>query len=349
MDAVKRHRESELDQWARACLAEYTGLVVDDSFELVPASDDASFRRYFRGAVGDRSYIFVDAPPDKEDSSPFVDVSRRLLAGGLNVPAVYRHDLTKGFMMLTDLGDRLYLDEVVSGDEGRVESLYDNAVRAIATMQSSVDATGLPGYDEPLLREEMNLFIDWFLPLQLGIETNAVESALIEDVFRRMVENALSQPTAFVHRDYHSRNLMVMNERNPGIVDFQDAVSGPVTYDLVSLLKDCYHRFSPAFVRERATAFKEHLAREGFIDAIDDETYRRWFDFMGMQRHIKVAGIFSRLNIRDGKPRYLGDIPLVVDYILEVCDRYDELQAFDGWLRARVLPAMDTMLERPRR
>lgn len=344
MSTTKQQRELALNQWARHALTELH-LPVDTEFKLVPASDDASFRRYFRGASGEGSFIFVDAPPEQEDSAPFVHVARLLRAAGLNAPVVYREDMSLGFMMLTDFGDRLYYHLLPQGGEV-VDALYDDAVDTIVTMQQMGSPGSLGPYDETLLRQEMELFTDWFLPLQLGLDISAGETRAIARVFDLMVANALGQPAAFVHRDFHCRNLMVVEEGNPGVIDFQDAVVGAVTYDLVSLLKDCYHRFPVDEVNRRVDAFRLRLMDEKIIGAVAEDTFTRWFDLMGMQRHIKVAGIFSRLNLRDGKPRYLADIPRVVSYIVEVCERYEDLRPFGKWLEDRVVPGLDSLLPR---
>lgn len=334
--ASKQARESALNDWARMMLGEI-GLAVDAGFRLKAASDDASFRRYFRGVAGEQTFIFVDAPPEQEDSRPFVHVAMMLRNAGLNAPMVHRSDTGKGFMMLTDFGNRLYFDALGAG-EGVVDGLYRDALDSIARMQAIGSPGSLAPYNEELLREEMNLFTDWLLPRQLGLEASTSESESIEEIFRLMVANALEQPSVFVHRDFHCRNLMIVEEGNPGIIDFQDAVVGPVTYDLVSLLKDCYHRFPPEKVAAWVDSYRLRLVDDGLLRNVSKDRFVRWFDLMGMQRHIKVAGIFSRLNLRDGKPRYLADIPLVVDYIVEVCDRYEDLNGFGDWIRVRILP-----------
>ena len=338
----KKNREIALNDWAREMLAR-SGVTVKDDFRLFPASDDASFRRYFRGVVGEGSFIFVDAPPDREDSRPFVQVAGLLREAGLSAPEVLQKDLAQGFMMLTDFGDRLYLEQVESAAP-QVEALYRDAVEGIVSMQRLGSPAGLPFYSEVLLREEMNLFTDWLLPGQLALDISSKEERLIADVFDLMVENALEQPAAFVHRDYHSRNLMILDQGNPGILDFQDAVVGPVTYDLVSLLRDCYHRFPPTMVADWVETFRLRLIDEQMLGKVSPNAFMRWFDLMGMQRHIKVAGIFSRLNLRDGKPRYLADIPRVVSYISEVCGRYEELRAFGRWLDRRIVPELNHLV-----
>lgn len=332
-------REAALTVWARQTI-EDLGIEVGADVKLKPASDDASFRRYFRGVVGGTSYIFMDAPPELEDSQPFVRIAGLLRASGINTPRIYGHDLGQGFIMLADFGDRLYLDEV-QRQSSQVDALYQDALDTIVRMQRMPLPEDLAPYDEGGLRKEMDLFTDWFLPRQLEIETSQVETKLIEQVFRLMVSNAEAQPARFVHRDYHSRNLMVVEDHNPGVIDFQDGVIGPISYDLVSLLRDCYHRFPGDWVARRVEDFRLRLLDEQVIDDVSADEFLRWFDLMGMQRHIKVAGIFSRLNLRDGKPGYLGDIPLVVSYIVEVASRYEDLAAFATWLEDAILPRLE--------
>lgn len=343
-EASRRDRELALNRWAREMLAR-SKIPIDRDFRLVSASDDASFRRYFRGTAGDASYIFVDAPPDQEDSAPFVHVAGLLKGAGLNAPDVHHKDLELGFMMLTDFGDRLYLD-ALNEDGGQIQTLYRDAIEGIVRMQLMTAHNMLPLYSEQLLREEMSLFTDWLLPKQLALAVSSAEQRRIAVVFDMMVENAAAQPMAFVHRDYHCRNLMILEEGNPGIIDFQDAVIGPVTYDLVSLLKDCYFRFPPAMVNDWVRTFRRRLLDEKIIDGVSVDAFVRWFDLMGMQRHIKVAGIFSRLNLRDGKPRYLADIPLVIGYITEVCRRYEELGDFGCWIEDRIVPELERLERR---
>lgn len=313
------HRRLALERWALVQVGEPAG-----SHELVPASDDASFRRYFRFSDRSHPYVFVDAPPDREDSAPFVRISAALVAAGLNAPVVHRYDAGNGFMMVTDLGDALFLPSLA---EDR-QSLYRAAIDALFRMQRI--ELELPPYDEAVLRREMSLFPDWFLAQQIVLDA---DPRMLEDVFALLVDSALAQPRVFVHRDFHSRNLMVGASGVPGILDFQDAVRGPVTYDLVSLLRDCYFRVPP----DELSAWIEYF-RVRLDDPMPADEFRRAFDLMGMQRHIKCVGIFSRLNLRDGKPRYLGDIPLVLSYLVEVADRYDELRTFGGWLSEIVVP-----------
>lgn len=342
----KDRREARLNEWARQMLARRK-IPLPEGFRLARASDDASFRRYFRArrGEGEESYIFVDAPPEQEDSRPFLDVAARLRRQALNAPRVFEADLESGFMMLSDLGNDLYLSVVESADRSVIDGLYEDAFESIARMQQ-IPVEGLPHYDETLLRQEMNLLPDWFLGRQLAMPMDAAEEELLEQVFRVLVANANDQPTVFVHRDYHSRNLMVTRRNNPGILDFQDAVAGPVTYDLVSLLRDCYIRFPKEQVYEWVESFRVRLVEaEQPGPSVSSSTFRKWFDLMGLQRHIKCAGIFSRLNIRDGKPRYLADIPLVVSYMREVAAEYPELSRFADWIDEKILPRMKAQPE----
>ncbi len=294
---------------------------IGNDFELTPASEDASFRRYFRVRYDDHTRIVMDAPPDKEDVRPFIDIARRLEAVGLHAPHIYEIDLEQGFLLLSDLGSSSYLSQL-SNDS--VERLYGDALNALVRMQDA-PVRDLPPYDETLLRSEMELFREWFLGTHLGMPLDALLNARMEVIYQPLVASALAQPRVFVHRDYHSRNLMIIEENNPGIIDFQDAVIGPVTYDLVSLLRDCYIAWPRPRVEAWALSFRDAAVAHGTLRATDDATFLRWFDLMGVQRHLKAIGIFSRLNYRDGKPGYLEDIPRTLAYVHEVSGRYEEL------------------------
>lgn len=309
--------------------------------EPVLASGDASFRRYFRVETGAQSFIVMDAPPEQEDSVPFVRVAGYLEAMRLNAPRVIEADLHKGFLLLTDLGERHYLDEL--GDmPGSASRLYSDAISALRTMQRDGGAfqASLPPYDETLLRFELSLFHDWLCGTHLELEFSDADETNWQACCDRLVDNALHQPQVFVHRDYHSRNLMVTDEDNPGILDFQDAVEGPLTYDLVSLLKDCYIRWPQAQRGKWALEFYAGL-ESTLREQISVSRFRRCFDLMGVQRHLKAAGIFARLNHRDGKPAYLEDVPRTLSYIVELGDEYDELEFLAPFVAERVLPAMD--------
>lgn len=289
--------------------------------EVTPASGDASFRRYFRIRRGERSWILMDAPPDREDCRPFAQVGGLLEAAGVNVPRVEHMDLERGFMLLGDLGSTCYLDVL---DETNADSLYGDAMETLLAIQEGVPAHSVPPYDRTLLESEMRLFPDWFLDRHLGMPADAARRRVLDRCFDLLCESALEQPRVFVHRDYHSRNLMLTPTRNPGVLDFQDAVCGAISYDLVSLLRDVYVRWPEARVDGWVASYHERATRRGLLE-VPLSSFRRWFDLMGVQRHLKVAGIFARLYHRDGKPAYLRDIPLTLDYLRTACTRYPEL------------------------
>jgi hypothetical protein len=254
-------------------------------------------------------------------------------AAGLHVPVVHAEEHTQGFLLLDDLGIVAYLDAL---NEGSVEQLYLDAMRALLHLQSSdiLSKIDLPPYSEALLIQEMSLFRQWYLRRHLSVELDPMQQDALQSVFSLLVENALAQPQVCVHRDYHSRNLMVVQDNNPGIIDFQDAVVGPVTYDLVSLLRDCYIQWPRERVEAWVMQHCDALIRAGVVKDTDRQHFLRWFDLMGVQRHLKVAGIFARLNYRDGKPGYLKDIPLTLGYVREVAGRYAELSTLVELLAA---------------
>ena len=307
---------------------------------IEPASADASFRRYFRLVRGADSYIVMDAPPDKEPVAPFVGVAQSLLGIGLNVPVILARDAARGLLLLSDLGTRLYLSELLAGRD--VERLYGDALDALVRLQTrgGEAARALPPYDRAALIREMELLPEWFLGRHLGQAPTAAERAMLDRLFETLAQSALAQPAVFVHRDYHSRNLLVSDEANPGILDFQDAVRGAATYDVVSLLKDCYI----AWPRERVigwlVGYRERLKRAGLDLGTDEELIRR-FDLMGLQRHIKVLGIFARLFYRDGKAGYLEDLPRVLAYTREAAALYPESAEFARYLDARIEPRFE--------
>jgi hypothetical protein len=327
-----------------AALKTWLGGVLDAPvLNLRPASTDASFRRYFRIEAGGRTLIAMDAPPERENCARFVAVARRFAALGLHVPEVLAEDLAQGFLLLTDLGERPYLPAL---NNATVERLYGDALGALVTLQAGIVTeaadTGdfrLPDYDEALLTRELGLFREWYLERHLGRVLAASQIARLEHAGGLLVRSALEQPRVWVHRDYHSRNLMITPTNNPGILDFQDAVRGPITYDPVSLLRDCYIAWPLARVREWALGYLDLARRSGLTDCNDEALFLRWFDWMGMQRHLKAVGIFARLNHRDGKPGYLGDIPRTLGYVREVGGRYRELADFMALLDELGVPA----------
>jgi aminoglycoside/choline kinase family phosphotransferase len=324
-------RLAHLTQWVLEDLG-FAGSVI------APASVDASFRRYFRVTRGADSYIVMDAPPDKEDSAPFLKVARMLGGMNLNVPIVLARDMHRGFLLLSDLGSRQYLDELP--EPRAADRLYADALAALRTMQTADAAISgdLPRYDRALLMREMELMPEWFLRHHLQVTIDAQERSMLDELFASLVRAADSQPAAFVHRDYHSRNLLVTAQDNPGILDFQDAVWGPVTYDLASLLKDCYIAWPPARVRAWVLEYREKLLEAGFALPGDAAEFMRWFDLIGLQRHIKVLGIFARLFYRDGKPQYLKDLPRVLDYARDTASSYADTAPFAGFIAKRIDP-----------
>jgi len=320
-------------------LKEWTGRVLGTgAFDIRPASADASFRRYFRVTQGSRSLIVMDAPPDKGGMHSYVSIARHFHALGLNVPEVLEQDHERGFLLITDLGEQLYLGSL---NEQTVERLYGDALGALIVLQAGTSATAdkfLPDYDEALLLREMEIFREWYLGRHLGLRLSAGQNRVLEEVFAQLARSALAQPRVWVHRDYHSRNLMVTRLNNPGILDFQDAVLGPVTYDLVSLLRDCYISWPRERVEDWVKGYHELALQSGIPVSEDDAGFLRWFDLMGVQRHLKASGIFARLNHRDGKPGYLADIPRTLGYVHEVSTRYPELQPLQALLRELKLP-----------
>jgi aminoglycoside/choline kinase family phosphotransferase len=307
-------------------------------FTFEPASGDASFRRYFRIRTGGHSYIAMDAPPDREDSGPFIRVAEAFESIGLNVPHIHACDQARGYLLLEDLGDRLYLDHLLPETVNR---LYGDALGALLIIQACGPRKGLPDYDRLLLKQEMELFRQWLLGRQLGLELTAAEHEALDRTFELLADSALEQPRVCVHRDFHSRNLMLTHSHNPGILDFQDAVLGPVTYDLVSLLRDCYIRWPQALVESWAMGYYELAIQSGVLREEDEERFLRWFDLMGVQRHLKASGIFARLNQRDGKSGYLKDIPRTLGYISDLIPRYPELADLGKMLQDRVSPRFE--------
>jgi hypothetical protein len=303
---------------------------------IEPASADASFRRYFRLTRGSDSFIVMDAPPEKEALEPFVAVARSLLGIGLNVPVVLARDPAQGLLLLSDLGTRHYLDELAADRD--VDRLYGDALAALVKMQTrgAEAARRLPPYDRALLHREMELMPEWFLGRHLQAPADRREREMLDRLFDFLAQSALAQPPAFVHRDYHSRNLLATAEDNPGILDFQDAVHGAVTYDAASLLKDCYIGWAPARVRGWLLQYRRGLIDAGFPLAADEDEFIRWFDLMGLQRHIKVLGIFARLFYRDGKPGYLKDLPRVLAYTRDTAGLYPETAQFADYIRSRI-------------
>jgi len=323
-------------------LAELTQWVFDDlgfaGSRIAPASADASFRRYFRVTRGADTYIVMDAPPEKEDLAPFLSVAKILLGFGLNVPVTLARDSKRGFLLLSDLGQRQYLDELAV--DGAADRLYADALEALAIMQTAdLRRPGdVPHYGHALLMREMELMPEWFLRGHLQLQISAAERGMLDRLFEALSQRALEQSATLVHRDYHSRNLLLTGDNNPGILDFQDAVRGPVTYDLVSLLKDCYIAWPASRVRAWALQYRDLLLAKGFPVGLTAEEFIRGFDLVGLQRHIKVLGIFARLYYRDGKVQYLKDLPRVLCYARDTAALYPETAEFCAFIARRIEP-----------
>ncbi|HET7757660.1 MAG TPA: phosphotransferase [Steroidobacteraceae bacterium] len=307
---------------------------------IAPASSDASFRRYFRVFRDGATYVVMDAPPEKEDVRPYLKVSGLLESLGAHVPHVHEADVGRGLLLLEDLGTTLYLERLSAGDDPG--PLYRDALAVLAAIQVRGRAASreLPPYDHAALAGELALMPEWFLARHLALTPSAGESQLIAAAFAFLIREGLAQPEVFVHRDYHSRNLMVVGERNPGIIDFQDALRGPVGYDLVSLLKDCYIEWPRARVVEWVGGYRALLAAQGGAVGGSEAEFLRWFDLIGVQRHIKVLGIFCRLWYRDGKPGYLADLPRTLAYVRDTCARYRELRSLGRFIEERVVTAL---------
>jgi aminoglycoside/choline kinase family phosphotransferase len=326
-------REQQINVWLSKVLPK-------TEFTLTSASVDASFRRYFRVHLADKTLIVMDAPPLLEDCKPFVRIARLFLEAGLNVPKIIAEDLANGFLLLSDLGYDTYLQHL---NNETAQMLYGDATNALIKLQLASKSHDLPNYDKVLLTREMHLFPDWYVNNHLGFKLNAEQQGWLQLTFSALNRNILSQGQVTVHRDYHSRNLMVMHENSPGILDFQDAVHGAITYDLVSLLKDAYIQWDEEQIIDLAVRYWEPAKKAGLPVANDFSEFYRDFEWMGAQRHIKVLGIFARLYHRDGKEGYLKDMPLVMHYLRKVCERYVELRPM-----LRLLDAIEGRLPRPK-
>jgi aminoglycoside/choline kinase family phosphotransferase len=316
-------RRDALERWLRAQLPRGA------HFSLTPASEDASFRRYFRASLDDgSSFVAMDAPPDREDCRPFVHVAGLLHAAGVHAPRVHAQDLAQGFLLLSDLGTRTYLQEL---DAQTAPQLFADATDALVRWQLATRPGELPPYDEALLRREMQLFPDWYVGRHLKLELNADQKAALEGIVALLVKSAAAQPQVYVHRDYMPRNLMLCNP-NPGVLDFQDAVVGPITYDMVSLVRDAFLSWPEEPLLDWTVRYWEKAKAAGLPVDADFGEFWRAFEWMGLQRHLKVLGIFARINYRDGKPRYLADTPRFIRYARAVCRRYSALAPLERLL-----------------
>ena len=335
-------RREELREWsARALASGHQQLALpplQETLHLSPLSGDAGFRRYFRTDTRP-SLIAVDSPPQKTNVRRFVALADYLRRNGIHTPMVIAADVEQGYMLLEDLGDTQLLRAL---DNDSVAGLYAEVMNELLCLQQIKRTEDLfPPYDRALLHMEMRLMPEWLIGKLLQRELTPEEDQLLERTFAHLLDSASAQPQVLVHRDYHSRNLMLRNGERPGVVDFQDAVWGPVTYDLASLLRDCYIRWPREQVENWALAYASIATDAGILPQVSSQTFLRWFDWIGLQRHLKVLGLFPRLYLRDGKHGYLPDLPLVLRYTLEVCESYPELSPFADWFRGEILPLIE--------
>jgi len=307
-------RLEALDAWLRDALG-------GRAFTREPASADASFRRYFRVFSEGRTWVVMDAPPEREDCRPFVKVAGLMRAAGLHVPDIVAQDLAQGFLLLSDLGRQTYLQAF---DGANVDGLMRDAIRALVDWQAASRDGELPPYDEALLRRELSLFPEWYVGRHLGASLDTTERDGLEGVFRRILAANLAEPRVFVHRDFMPRNLMV-SDPNPGVLDFQDAVHGPISYDVASLWRDAFVSWEEERVLDGTIRYWEAARKRGLPVRADFGDFWRDVEWMGLQRHLKVLGIFARIHYRDGKPGYLDDTPRFVAYVRHACARYGEL------------------------
>lgn len=336
---TSRSPPAPLLPWAEAALT--PGAPAGQS-TLTSVAGDASGRRYFRAIIQGRPYMLVHAPPATEKNAAFLAARGWLARAGLRVPAVFAADLERGFLLLEDLGDRTLLPAL---NADSVDTLYALAFDALLCLaMAKIDDPKLAPYDAALLREEVGRFDTWFLQGLLGRQSDAAGSLALAGLCDVLVTSALAQPSVLVHRDFHSRNLMLAPDGSLAVIDFQDAVAGPVTYDLVSLLRDCYIRWPAAKVTAWACQYRARLVQAGCDAGADEPTFLRWFDLMGLQRHIKVLGTFARLALRDGKTAYLHDLPLVLSYVAEILARYapreHAIACFYDWYLDEIAPAI---------
>ncbi len=304
-----------------------------DIHKLETASSDASFRRYFRVTHAGGQHIVMDAPPEKENIAPFIRIAELLQAQHIHAPIIYQKNITQGFLLLEDFGSTNLLDCLTAAN---ADHLYQTALDTIFKLQTFLDISKsrLPVYDTALLQRELDIFYEWFMDKLLGV---VAPESIKNRINPLLIATALEQPQVFVHRDFHSRNLMLLDNGTLGVIDFQDAVIGPISYDLASLLRDCYISWPKPQVEQWLRQYYERLTLAKML-TVDFQYFKRWFDFMGLQRHLKAIGIFSRLHLRDGKSTYLADIPRTLNYVSTICASYPELAEFNSFLAKQVLP-----------
>ncbi|MET0356549.1 MAG: phosphotransferase [Cellvibrio sp.] len=327
-------REQQLRLWVARELSR-----TPDSIQLTPIASDAGFRRYFRFA-SPSEWLAVDAPPQTEDTRQFVSLARYLSANKVNTPDILAADEQAGFLLVTDFGDELLYRQL---NLNSFQARYQQTFNTLLSLQACPDNPALiPRYDQALLRRELEIFSEWFVGKLLGYELNTAEQSMLSQLFVELENAALEQPQTLVHRDFHSRNLLIRSDKSLGVIDFQGALWGGCTYDLVSLLRDCYIRWPTEQIQQLALLYRQSAVNAGLLPpSINEATYLRWFDWLGLQRHIKVLGIFARLHLRDQKSHYLKDLPLVIRYTLEVAQAYPELKVFADWFCSKLLPIIE--------
>lgn len=338
--AEKQTRQQQLQDWAQARLA--SRLSPGQALQLNPISGDAGFRRYYRLPGVAPVSLVVDAPPATEKNREFCHVAKLLRQYGVHTPQIFAVNYEQGFLLLEDLGEVMYWPQLLRSQQqgdNHHQHLYQAAARCLQTMAViPAQESGLPLYDTEKLQQEMDLFPQWFVKALLQVEMTPEQVNILHDMNKKLITSALEQPVVVVHRDFHSRNLLIVANNSPGVIDFQDAVIGPVTYDLVSLYRDCYIFWPALQVEQWVRDYYQQGLAKGLLNPVGEDTFLRWFDWMGLQRHLKVLGIFARLYLRDQKAGYLKDLPLVMHYTLSVAKKYKEFSDFVDWFERSLLP-----------
>ncbi|MCD6045284.1 MAG: hypothetical protein K0R48_447 [Gammaproteobacteria bacterium] len=324
-------RLEALKTWLGHCLK-------TTQFHITPLAGDASFRRYFRIAHNNQLWVAMDAPPALEDSHSFVNIQQHLAALSLNVPQLYHVDLALGFILMNDLGDTWLWHEALRPNS---HLLYQNAINDLFILQQQKSPRALPSFDAAFMAKELSFFTQWFLQGYLRLSLSSTEQKLLDHTFLQLIHMAESQPYYFTHRDYHSRNLMVLADNKIGILDFQDAVLGPITYDLVSLLRDCYVTLNPTHLQQHLAYYFQKAVSSGLLHNHDFAQFQKWFDWMGIQRHLKAIFIFARKLLRDNNSNFLSYIPRTLNYVTTISAHSTELAAFHAFLQSRIVPTFE--------